>query len=93
MSLGKRIFSDFIVNRVSMEGGDEQNPQVQAANGAQGALPFLNTQVPLPPRLSIERDMAGALKKWRQIWDSFELVTGLNKRPKEYRVATFVTCI
>lgn len=72
---------------------NENDEGARAEDQMAGRAPFSNTQVPLPPKLSIERDMASAWKKWRQIWDSFELVSGLNQRPNKFRVATFVTCI
>ena len=73
--------------------GDDENENAGAGAAMAGQAPFSNTQVPLPPKLSIERDMASAWRKWRQIWDSFELVSGLDQRPNKFRVATFVTCI
>ena len=53
----------------------------------------LNSHVPLPHKLSITGNIAKNWKKWKQIWDSYEIVTELTKRPDEYRVATFITCI
>ena len=54
---------------------------------------ILNSNVPLPPNLSVTGDLASQWKKWKQIWDSFEIVTALNSKEKAYRIATFITCI
>ena len=40
---------------------DSENDEgVRAEDQMAGRAPFSNTQVPLPPKLSIERDMASA---------------------------------
>ena len=42
-------------------------------------------------------EMAGSLaenwRRWRQIWDSFEIISNLRNCDNTYRVATFITCI
>jgi len=53
----------------------------------------LQGTVPLPPRLSLQGSLAVNWKQWKQIWDSFEIVSQLKKQAKEYRVATFITCV
>ena len=32
-------------------------------------------------------------KQWRQVWESYEIVSLLKEQNNEYRIATFVTCI
>lgn len=69
------------------------DPDLQE-NGGQAAMSQgLNSNVPLPPRFVIGNDLASQWKKWKQIWDSFEIVTGLGNKSAEYRTATFITCI
>ena len=48
--------------------------------------------VPLP-RLSLDGDLKSNWAKFRQLWDSYELVTGLKDKDDKIRVATFVTAI
>lgn len=48
--------------------------------------------VPLP-RLCLDGDLQSNWAKFRQIWDSYELVTGLKDKDDKIRVATFVTAI
>ena len=71
----------------------EQQQQPQQENMAATANTPLNTNVPLPPQLCTTGDIAANFKKWRQIWDSFEIVTGLKNKSSEYRTATLLTCI
>ena len=42
----------------------------------------INSHVPLPPHFIASGDPAARWKKYKQLWDSFEIVTGLkeNKR-------------
>ncbi len=51
------------------------------------------SNVPLPPRLDIKGNTAQNWKVWKQIWDSFEIVSGLGTQENKYRVATFITCV
>ena len=66
----------------------------------------LQGNVPLPPKLSMKGNLAQNWKTWKQVWDSFEIVTGLdilpdaqnpgadeNKKQNKIRLATFITCI
>jgi hypothetical protein len=59
---------------------------VAAAVGLQGNIPF-------PPKLDMKGPLATNWKRWKQIWDSFEIVSKLKNADKEYRTATFITCI
>ena len=54
---------------------------------------ILNSNVPHPQHLNVSGNLASQWKKWKQIWDSYEIVTGLNQKDTAYRVATFITCI
>lgn len=49
--------------------------------------------VPLPPPLNIAGDLRSNWCKFKQLWDSYELITGLDKKNGDVRVATFITCI
>lgn len=56
-------------------------------------VPGLQSSVPLPPKLEMRGNIAQNWKRWKQIWDSFEIVTNLKQKDQAYRVATFITCI
>ena len=32
-------------------------------------------------------------KKWKQVWDSYEIIANLKTRSSEYRIATLIICI
>ena len=60
------------------------------------ALPavLVRGAVPLPPAINMATsDQAGQWRKWRQIWNSYEIVAGLKSQPENFRLATFITCI
>ena len=46
-----------------------------------------------PPNINLKGDLRENWKQWRQIWDAYALVTGLNQQSNEFQVATFITCI
>ena len=50
-------------------------------------------QIPLPPPLKVDGDLSGSWRKFRQLWDSYEVVTGLQSKDDKIRSATFVTAI
>ena len=56
-------------------------------------LPGLQSNVPLPPKLDMKTNLSQGWKRWRQVWDSFEIVSMLDTQAMKYRVATFITCI
>lgn len=49
--------------------------------------------VPLPPHLDVKGNLSNNWKKFKEIWESYETVTGLDTKPEKVRVATFITCI
>ena len=49
--------------------------------------------MPLPPHSITSGDLARQWKKYKQLWESFEIVTGLHKKDSAYQTATFITCI
>ena len=53
----------------------------------------LPSNVPLPPQLNLKGNIEANWRVWRQIWDSFEILSKLKTQPNEYRVATFITCV
>ena len=54
---------------------------------------MMRSNIPLPPKLETKRNLAENWKFWKQIWESYEIVSNLVKQEDKYRVATFITCI
>ena len=53
----------------------------------------LQSQIPLPPRFERKGNLAQNWKKWKQIWDSFQIASRMTEQADKYRVTTFITCI
>ena len=53
----------------------------------------IQSKLPVPSRLDMSGNIAENWKKWKQVWDSFEIASRLNQQENKYRVATFITCI
>ena len=51
------------------------------------------TQIPLPSKLKLKGDLKVNWEVFKQVWDSYEILTGLEKADSKYRVATFITCL
>ena len=49
--------------------------------------------LPLPPNIKLKGNLKTNWEIFRQLWDSYELLTGLKQDDMQYRVATFITCI
>ena len=47
-------------------------------------IPFLMSNVPVPPKLQMSGDLPITWRQWRQIWNAYELVTKLNKQSDKY---------
>ena len=56
-------------------------------------LPNFSSNVPLPTRFEVKGNLAENWKKWKQVWDAYEIVTKLNEKDDKYRVTAFITCI
>ncbi|XP_062567680.1 uncharacterized protein K02A2.6-like [Saccostrea cucullata] len=54
---------------------------------------IMQSHIPLPPKLELAGNVAQHWKSWKQLWDSYVIVTGLSEKTNAYQVATFVTCI
>ena len=44
-------------------------------------------------KLNIKGNLATNWKKWKQIWDSYKIISHLKQTSNEYRVAMFITCV
>ena len=53
----------------------------------------IQSNLPVPSRLDMSGNIAENWKKWKKVWDSFEIASRLNQQENKYRVATFIACI
>lgn len=53
----------------------------------------MQSHIPLPPKLDLGGNISQTWKTWKQIWNSYVIVTGLADKDNAYQVATFITCI
>lgn len=50
--------------------------------------------IPLPPKLDVKGgSLQSNWKKFKRLWDSYEIVTNLNEEDTRYRTAVFLSCI
>ena len=49
--------------------------------------------IPLPAKLSVRGNLASNWKKFRRMWNNYEIATRLRQESKELRTATLLTCI
>lgn len=62
--------------------------------GAPQGGPTFSMSIPLPSlRVSDMGDFKSHYSRFRQMWDSYEILTGLDKKPDALRVATFIQAI
>lgn len=53
----------------------------------------MQSHIPLPPKLDLGGNISQTWKTWKQIWNSYVIVTGLADKDNAYQMATFITCI
>ena len=51
------------------------------------------SQLPFPTKLEIEGNVSENWKKFKRLWDNYEIASGLKEKDKHLRTATFLTCI
>ncbi|XP_060076924.1 uncharacterized protein K02A2.6-like [Ylistrum balloti] len=54
-------------------------------------LPAFN--IPFPPKLDLKSNLTQSWKRFKRVWDNYEIATGLSTKDKSLRTATFLTCI
>lgn len=72
---------------------DGENPPQDPPDGGHAANTPKNVRVPLPPNIKLSGNLKTNWEIFKQLWTSYELLTGLMNNEMKYRVATFVTCI
>jgi len=66
----------------------------QEEGGVQAPLPTVLQHVPLPQKLEL-KDMDRRKEEWdlfKQMWENYEISSGLERCPNRVRVATFLNC-
>ncbi|XP_064613329.1 uncharacterized protein K02A2.6-like [Liolophura sinensis] len=67
---------------------EEQANNIQAPN-----VVHVPTNIPLPTKLDLKGNLATNWKKFRRMWDNYEIATRLCDLESKYRTATLLTCI
>ena len=49
--------------------------------------------IPLPSKMDLTGNLAGNWKKFKRMWNNYEVASRLRTQSKELRTATFLTCI
>lgn len=77
------------------DSADTSPPSVAQQNEAVPVIPphAIQSNLPVPSRLDTRGNIAENWKRWKQVWDSFEIASRLNQQENQIRVATFITCI
>ena len=75
------------------DSADPGPPSVAQQNEAVIPTHAIQSNLPVPSRLDTRGNIAENWKRWKQVWDSFEIASRLNQQENQIRVATFITCI
>lgn len=76
--------------KTSMSVGDASSSEVPGQAGiAQG----IHVNIPLPAKLDIKGNLASNWKRFRRMWNNYEIASRLRHELKELRTATLLTCI
>ena len=65
----------------------------QSQNAGSSFPTFLQSNIPVPGKLDIRGNLAVNWKKFRRIWENYEIGTHLDKQDSSLRVATLLSCI
>ena len=65
----------------------------QSQNAGSSFPMFLQSNIPVPGKLDLRGKLAVNWKKFRRIWENYEIATHLNKQDSSLRVATLLSCI
>ena len=70
------------------------NDSEKNVSGSQTTTPsFRRPQVSPPPPLEIDADRADDWKLWKQRWENYCIITGLNSQPEVYKCAILLHSI
>ena len=65
----------------------------QSHNSGSSFPTFLQSNIPVPGKLDLRGNLAVNWKKFRRIWENYEIATHLNKQDSSLRVATLLSFI
>ena len=65
----------------------------QSQNAGSSFPTFLQSNIPVPGKLDLRGNLAVNWKKFRRIWENYEIATHLNKQDSSLRVATLLSCM
>ena len=65
----------------------------QSQNAGSSFPTFLQSNIPVPGKLDLRGNLAVNWKKFRRIWEIYEIATHLNKQDSSLRVATLLSSI
>ena len=54
---------------------------------------FVAMNIPLPAKLDVSSNLATNWKKFRRMWDNYEIATKFKEQDKEQRISTLLVCI
>ena len=49
--------------------------------------------IPIPPQLEMSGNKDQIWRNWKQLFDSYEIASGLAQQDRKYKVAMLITCI
>ena len=49
--------------------------------------------LPFPPQLNLRGDLAVSWKRFKRVWENYEIAAGLDTKENPLRVATLLTCL
>ena len=65
----------------------------QSQNAGSSFPTFLQSNILVPGKLDLRGNLAVNWKKFRRIWENYEIATHLNKQDSSLRVATLLSCV
>ena len=49
--------------------------------------------IPFPSKLDMKGNVATNWKRFKRVWENYEIASGLKTKENEIRTATFLTCV
>ncbi|XP_032233946.1 uncharacterized protein LOC116616143 [Nematostella vectensis] len=68
-------------------------PDTEDENVAASHPQFIQSSTPLPGKLELKGNLGSNWKRFKRVWDNYEIASRLNTQSKALRVATLLTCI
>ena len=65
---------------------NENGPPQSGGGGAAQSSSYKDRNIPLPANIKLTGNMKSNWQTCKQVWDSYELLTGLKNEPHKHRV-------